>query len=81
LTANDDYIVEILENVGLIDRSQAEAALSSAQAEEQAVIDILVRDGVADKLDILKALANQFGMEIIDDGQHADGGDQRSARR
>lgn len=70
MTANDDYIVEILENVGLIDRSQAEAALSSAQAEEQAVIDILVRDGVADKLDILKALANQFGMEIIDLAGH-----------
>ena len=66
MTANDEYIVEILENVGLVDRSQAISALSAAQLEEKDVIEILVRDGVSTKLDILKALASQFGMEIID---------------
>ncbi len=66
MTANDEYILEILENVGLIDHAQAETALSTAQGEDKDVIEILVRDGIAEKLDILKSLANQFGMEIID---------------
>ncbi len=66
MTANDEYIVEILESVGLINRAQAETALSTAQAEDKDIIEILVRDGIADRSDVLKSLANQFGMEIID---------------
>ncbi len=70
MTANDDYIVEILESVGLIDHTQAEASLRTAQEEDKDVVDILARDGIADKTDILKALANQFGMDIIDLARH-----------
>ena len=65
LTANDEYILEILESVGLITREQAVQARENARKEDKGVVDILARSGVVSKTDILKALASQFGMEIV----------------
>ncbi len=65
MTANDEYIVEILENVGLIQHRQGAEALRSAQKEGKDVTDILVRNTGMPKIDILKALATQFGMETV----------------
>jgi len=65
LTANDEYILEILESVGLINRDQASQARTAAQQEDKGVIDILARSGVVARMDILKALAGQFGMDTI----------------
>ncbi|HBA85511.1 MAG TPA: type II secretion system protein GspE [Verrucomicrobia bacterium] len=65
MTANDDYILEILESVGLISREQVRKARESALKDDKSVIDVLVRDHVVLKMDILKALANQFGMDTI----------------
>ncbi|MBN1270371.1 MAG: type II secretion system ATPase GspE [Kiritimatiellae bacterium] len=65
MTANDEYIVEILQSVGLIQRQQAEEALEWAKKEDKAVVDVLAETGVVSEVDILKALANQFGMESI----------------
>jgi len=65
LTSNDDYILEILENVGLVTREQAISARNTATQEDEGVMEILAREGVVAKLDMLKALASQFGMETI----------------
>ena len=65
MTSNDDYILEILENVGLISREQAVAARQIAAQDDEPVMDVLARDGGVSKLDMLKALAGQFGMETI----------------
>ncbi|MDD3604425.1 MAG: type II secretion system ATPase GspE [Kiritimatiellae bacterium] len=65
MTANDEYIVEILESVGLITRAQAEEALTAAREEDKDVQDVLVEKEMASKLDILKTLAYQFGMETV----------------
>ena len=65
MTSNDDYILEILENMGLITREQAVSARNLAQEEDEGVMEILAREGVVAKLDMLKALASQFGMETI----------------
>jgi len=65
LTANDEYVVEILESVGLISRSQAQEALKWSEKNDKPVIDGLVTLQISSKSDILKALANQFGMEYI----------------
>ncbi|MDY0146114.1 MAG: type II secretion system ATPase GspE [Kiritimatiellia bacterium] len=65
MTSNDDYILEILENMGLITREQAVSARNLAQEEDEGVMEILAREGVVAKLDMLKALAAQFGMETI----------------
>ena len=65
MTANDEYIVEILSGVGLIQHKQGAEALGWARKEDKPVIDILIRDCGLTKSDILKALANQFGMEVV----------------
>ncbi len=65
MTSNDDYILEILENVGLVTREQAIAARTLATQEDEGVMEVLAREGVVGKLDMLKALAGQFGMETI----------------
>ncbi|MDR0993731.1 MAG: type II secretion system ATPase GspE [Verrucomicrobiota bacterium] len=65
MTSNDDYILEILENVGLITREQAIAARQIASEEDEPVMDVLARENVVSKSDMLKALAGQFGMEVI----------------
>ena len=65
MTSNDDYILEILENVGLVSREQAVAARQIAAQDDEPVMDVLARDGGVSKLDMLKALAGQFGMETI----------------
>ena len=65
MTSNDDYILEILENMGLITREQAIAARNIASEEDEGVVNILAREGVVSKSDMLKALAAQFGMETI----------------
>ena len=67
MTANDEYIVEILESVGLITREQADTALSSAREQDKDVVDVLTGDEVVARTDVLKALANQFGMETVQD--------------
>lgn len=65
MTSNDDYILEILENVGLVTREQAVTARNLATAEDEPVMDVLAREGVVSKEDMLKTLAGQFGMETI----------------
>lgn len=65
MTANDEYVVEILESVGLISRAQAQEALKWSEEHDKPVIDSLVDLRISSKSDVLKALANQFGMEYI----------------
>jgi len=65
LTANDDYIVEILQDAGLIDQAKGVASLEVARKDNRDVIDVLSDDDTLPKADIMKALADQFGMETI----------------
>lgn len=70
MTTNDDYIVEILESVGLITNEQGQSALREASANELEVTSVLVKQGVVAEPDLLKALASQFGMETISLARH-----------
>ncbi|MBP7275564.1 MAG: type II secretion system ATPase GspE [Kiritimatiellae bacterium] len=66
MQASNEYIVEILEGVGLITRRQAEDALHSSIKEDADILAILTRDSGITKADSMKALASQFGMEMVD---------------
>src|ERR1051325_3474143 len=63
MAANDEYLVEILRDVGLVTHDQIETARSEANGE--GVIEWLVKSGAIKQMDVTKALANQFGMETI----------------
>jgi general secretion pathway protein E/type IV pilus assembly protein PilB len=65
LQANDDYVLKVLEEIGLVSRkqiAQARAKLNGAPS----VVDILVRDGVVSADDISRSLAAQAQMHWID---------------
>ncbi len=61
---NEDYIVEILQDVGLITGSQLEDA--RANASDGNVLKALVDAGVLTQEDITRTLAAQNGMEFVD---------------
>ena len=71
MTSNDDYILEILENVGLVSREQAVAARQIATQEDEGVMDVLAREGVVSKLDMLKAL-KAMGKTILVSSHYLD---------
>jgi type II secretion system protein E len=65
LQANDDYVLKVLEEIGLVSRkqiAQARAKLNGAPS----IVDVLVRDGVVSADDISRSLAAQAQMHWID---------------
>jgi type IV pilus assembly protein PilB len=63
--ANEDYVLKVLEEIGLVSRkqiAQARARLNGAPS----VVDVLVRDGVVSADDISRSLAAQAQMHWID---------------
>ena len=65
MQANDDYVLKVLEEIGLVSRkqiAQARAKLNGAPS----VVDVLVRDGVVSADDISRSLASQAQMHWID---------------
>ncbi len=65
MTANDEYILEILESMGLITNEQGREALQISQQQDKDINDILEQLGWVSRQEILKAVANQFGMEVV----------------
>ncbi len=68
MTANDEYIVELLQGAGLIDDEQAQTVLDNARSEKKDILRIITRDTGLPKMDILKVLAGHFGMETVNLG-------------
>jgi len=61
---NEDYIVEILMDVGVVTRTQVE--YSRSQMKGHSVVDALVLEGFISQEDIARTLAAQNGMEFMD---------------
>ncbi len=61
---NEEYVVEILQDVGLLTRGQVDEARVKAGAGS--VLKELVQDGLLTQEDITRTLAAQNGMEFID---------------
>lgn len=70
MTANDDYIVEILKDVGMLKSEQIEVAKAAAVGREQSALDMLIEQGVVSKMEVLKAVAMQLGMDVITLNDH-----------
>ncbi len=64
MAQNDDYIVEILQDVGLVTRGQVDHA--RANMTTSSIVDALVHEGVLTHEDVARTLAAQSGMEFID---------------
>ncbi len=70
LAQNDDYILDILLETGLISKSQLERA-QDERGEGESSIDVLVRLGVVSQEDVTRALASHAAMDFVDLAQVA----------
>lgn len=64
MAPNEDYIVEILMDVGLVTRTQVDYA--RANMKSGGVVSTLVHDGFLTQDDVTRTLAAQNGMEFMD---------------
>jgi general secretion pathway protein E/type IV pilus assembly protein PilB len=65
MPAQDEYVVEILLDVGLISRDVLHSAREYAQAENTGILTALIKTGAVTQTDVTKTLASQFGMEFV----------------
>ncbi|MGI6496165.1 MAG: GspE/PulE family protein [Kiritimatiellia bacterium] len=65
MTSNDDYVLQMLQERGLVTAEQADAAVISLKQEGETAVDVLVKSGVVDENEILRNLSEEFGMEFV----------------
>src|SRR5262245_28496019 len=66
MPASDEYIVEILRDVGLVTNEQiADARVVSEQKKLGSVVDALIQSGVLTQMQATQALASNVGMEAV----------------
>jgi len=65
LTSNDDYVLDVLCNHGLVTQEQAQAVHDRAIAEGKPPVDLLLAGNEVSEDDVLGTLAGEFGMEFV----------------
>ncbi len=65
MTSNDDAILEILKDVGLLKVEAIEEARAMAGEHHGSLLDVLIEKGVLSKMEVLKTVAMQYGMDVI----------------
>ena len=65
MTSNDEYVLEVLLDNGMVTTEQAEQAREQVGLREGTVVDLLLEDGVVTEDDVLGLLAGLFGMEFV----------------
>jgi general secretion pathway protein E/type IV pilus assembly protein PilB len=69
VAAKDDYLLETLMDVGLVDAAQVEQFRAEADSKGEGVVDTLVAAGVIQNVDVTRARAMHFGTEMVDLGE------------
>ena len=65
MTSNDDYVLEILREQGVVTPEQVEQAERTANRNRVSVVDALVDERLLSEREILGILAGQFNMELV----------------
>ncbi|MHB8524403.1 MAG: GspE/PulE/PilB domain-containing protein, partial [Limisphaerales bacterium] len=65
MAAKDDYLVDSLVEMGLVTNEQLAEARTETNATGAGVVDLLVGKKVIKLLDVTRAKAAQFGVEVI----------------
>jgi len=64
MPANDEYVIEILKDVGLISQEQADHI--AAHTGGLHMVDAMVKEGIVSAEDVARTLASQNGMDFVD---------------
>ena len=62
---NEDYVLKVLQEVGLVSRKQVDAARTRLDSQNN-VVDVLIKDGIVSESDISRSLAAHAHMDWID---------------
>ena len=62
---NEDYVLNLLEDAGLVTRTQIEKARAKLNGAAN-VVDVLVKDGLVSEADVSRSLAAQAHMDWVD---------------
>src|SRR6476661_1148449 len=65
MEAREDYVLKLLEDAGLVTRSQIDKARARLNGAGNAV-DLLIKDGVVSEADVSRSLAAQAHMDWVD---------------
>ena len=65
MSANDNYILQLLVNAGLISQEDVASAQAHAAQNNSTVTDSLIHLGLITQLDILQEMANETGTEFM----------------
>jgi type IV pilus assembly protein PilB len=65
VAAKDDYLLDTLQDMGLVTNEQLDAARAEADANGEGVVDTLLSQKVLRSADVAQAKAAQFGAEFI----------------
>lgn len=64
MPANDEYVLEILKDVGLLSQEQAEEIAGRTGGAH--MVETLIREGTVSEEDVARTLASQNGMDFVD---------------
>ena len=64
MAANDEYVIEILKDVGLINQEQVDQ--TAAKTGGLHMVEVMVKDGIISAEDVARTLASQNGMDFVD---------------
>jgi type IV pilus assembly protein PilB len=70
MAAHDEYVVEILKDLGLISLEDIQKAKIMGEAENVGLLEELIKMGRVTEMVVSKSLANQFGIDWIDLGEY-----------
>ena len=62
---NEDYVLKVLQEVGLVTHKQIDSARSRLNGATK-VVDLLIKDGIVSETDVSRTLATQAHMDWID---------------
>ncbi|NLE67225.1 MAG: Flp pilus assembly complex ATPase component TadA [Lentisphaerae bacterium] len=65
MSPTDETVIETIRDVGLVRPEQIEAARRRAKDDGIGVLDALIDDGIVSKMEVLKTVAMQLGMDVV----------------
>lgn len=65
MTSNDEYVLEILLEHGMVTSEQVEAVRGSMVNDDTSVVDAMIASEELSELDTLRLLGEQFAMEVV----------------
>ena len=65
MRTKEDYVLKLLEDAGLVTRSQIEKARARLNGSGN-IVDLLIKDGIVSDADVSRSLAAEAHMDWID---------------